>query len=84
MNEDLAVIRVEDEKLVARNLKFLSRSCRRKRRVESFRAWPYKLELIDELPDETVSIYRRGEFVDLCRASRGLYLRRSLTNSRWY
>jgi threonyl-tRNA synthetase len=28
---------------------------------------PYKLELIEELPDETVTIYRQGSFVDLCR-----------------
>ncbi|MEE9202632.1 MAG: threonine--tRNA ligase, partial [Dehalococcoidia bacterium] len=26
---------------------------------------PYKLELLDEIPDETVSIYRHGDFVDL-------------------
>ena len=29
---------------------------------------PYKLELIDDLPEgETISIYRHGDFVDLCR-----------------
>ncbi|AEH45452.1 threonyl-tRNA synthetase [Thermodesulfatator indicus DSM 15286] len=27
---------------------------------------PYKLELIEEIPGDTVSIYRQGEFVDLC------------------
>ena len=27
----------------------------------------YKLELIDEIPDEKVSLYRLGSFVDLCR-----------------
>lgn len=27
----------------------------------------YKLELIDELPGETVTIYRHGDFVDLCQ-----------------
>ncbi|MEW6227420.1 MAG: threonine--tRNA ligase [Bacillota bacterium] len=27
----------------------------------------YKLELIEDLPDEVVSVYRQGEFVDLCR-----------------
>ena len=83
MNEDLAVIGVEDEKLVARNLKFRA-GVAEGRGASSLSGQPYKLELIDELPDETVSIYRRGEFVDLCRASRGLYRRRSLTNSRWY
>ncbi|GAI76742.1 unnamed protein product, partial [marine sediment metagenome] len=32
-----------------------------------FAAQPYKLELIDELPDEKVSLYQQGSFVDLCR-----------------
>ena len=27
----------------------------------------YKLELISEIPDEFISIYRQGEFADLCR-----------------
>ena len=27
----------------------------------------YKIELINELNDETISIYRQGDFVDLCR-----------------
>ncbi len=27
----------------------------------------YKLELLEEIPDETVSLYRQGDFVDLCR-----------------
>ena len=28
---------------------------------------PYKLELLDEIPDEKVSLYKTGDFVDLCR-----------------
>ncbi len=28
---------------------------------------PYKLELLDGITDETVSIYRQGEWLDLCR-----------------
>jgi threonyl-tRNA synthetase len=28
---------------------------------------PYKLELLEEIPEETVSFYRDGDFVDLCR-----------------
>jgi len=27
----------------------------------------YKVELIEDLPNETVSLYRQGDFVDLCR-----------------
>ncbi|MCE5257613.1 MAG: threonine--tRNA ligase [Chloroflexi bacterium] len=36
--------------------------------MEIFKDQPYKLELIADLPeDETISIYRQGDFVDLCR-----------------
>lgn len=27
---------------------------------------PYKLELLEDIPDESVSFYRQGEFIDLC------------------
>ena len=27
----------------------------------------YKLELVSEIPDELISVYRQGDFVDLCR-----------------
>ncbi|MBI2195712.1 MAG: threonine--tRNA ligase [Candidatus Levybacteria bacterium] len=30
-------------------------------------AQTYKVELIDDIPDEVVSVYRQGDFVDLCR-----------------
>ncbi|MGH9202531.1 MAG: threonine--tRNA ligase, partial [Vicinamibacterales bacterium] len=32
-----------------------------------FHDQPYKLELIDEIADEQVGLYRQGEFVDLCQ-----------------
>jgi threonyl-tRNA synthetase len=32
-----------------------------------FAAQPYKLELIDEIPDEKVGLYQQGDFVDLCQ-----------------
>ncbi len=36
--------------------------------MEIFKDQPYKLELIADLPEgETISIYRQGDFVDLCR-----------------
>src|SRR4029450_8700541 len=34
---------------------------------ERFSDQPYKLELIDEIADEKVGLYRQGEFVDLCQ-----------------
>ncbi len=37
--------------------------------IQLFRAMgeTFKVQLIEDLPDETVSLYRQGDFVDLCR-----------------
>jgi len=32
-----------------------------------FKNDPYKLEMIEELKDDVISVYRQGDFVDLCR-----------------
>jgi len=37
------------------------------RRIFADKQQEYKVELIDEIGDDTVSLYRLGEFVDLCR-----------------
>ena len=65
--EDLAVIEAKMTELVAHNLKFSRQELPKEEARRFFSGQPYKLELIDELPDETVSIYRQGEFVDLCK-----------------
>ena len=40
----------------------------RQEAMQIFGDQPYKLELLQEMPpDETISVYRHGEFVDLCR-----------------
>jgi threonyl-tRNA synthetase len=64
--------RIEDEmrKIVCEDLPIVRQEIPREEAVRLFGALdePYKLELIQELPeDEVVSIYRQGEFVDLCR-----------------
>ncbi|MFQ5912282.1 MAG: threonine--tRNA ligase [Nitrospinota bacterium] len=37
------------------------------RRLFQDRNESYKVEILEEIPDETVSIYRQGEWLDLCR-----------------
>ncbi|MCA1764949.1 MAG: threonine--tRNA ligase [Desulfobulbaceae bacterium] len=37
------------------------------RRIFEEKGQQYKVELIDEIEDDTVSLYRLGDFVDLCR-----------------
>ena len=35
--------------------------------LEFYRGEPYKLEMIEDLEDGTISFYKQGEFTDLCR-----------------
>jgi threonyl-tRNA synthetase len=65
--EDLANIEKKMKGLVAANSIFTREEFSKAEARDLFPEQPYKLELIDELPDEKVTIYRQGSFVDLCR-----------------
>ena len=68
--DDLGRIEEEMRKIVAEDLPIVREEISRDEAVQLFQKLdePYKLELIEDLPDEeVVSIYRQGEFVDLCR-----------------
>ena len=65
--EDLPVIEAKMAEIIASNLPFSRDVVTKEEARRLFAAQPYKLELIDELPDEEVSLYRQGSFVDLCR-----------------
>jgi threonyl-tRNA synthetase len=67
--EDLEKITAEMEKIVRENLPVAREELSRDEAVEMFRAMgeDFKCEIIKSLPDERVSLYRQGEFVDLCR-----------------
>ncbi len=67
--EDLEQIEREMAKIVEENIPIERRVVPKKEAAKLFleRNEPYKLELIDEIEDEEVSIYEQGEFVDLCR-----------------
>jgi len=65
--DDLPVIEAKMEEIIANDLPFTRREITREEAREIFAAKPYKLELIDEIPDEKVSIYQQGSFIDLCR-----------------
>ncbi|MBC7287147.1 MAG: threonine--tRNA ligase, partial [Armatimonadetes bacterium] len=68
-DEDLRRIEEEMKKIIAADEPFVRQEVPRQeaRRVFEEQGNKYKVELIDELPDETVSLYRTGDFVDLCR-----------------
>ncbi|MCD5401837.1 threonine--tRNA ligase [candidate division NPL-UPA2 bacterium] len=67
--EDLAKIEERMHKIVKANLPFLKSVISRKDAGEIFSQLkePYKLELLEEIEDNEVTIYRQGNFIDLCR-----------------
>ncbi len=67
--EDLERIEEMMRSIVAENLTVTREEMAREEAIQLFRAMGehYKEEIIAGIPDETVSLYRQGEFVDLCR-----------------
>jgi threonyl-tRNA synthetase len=65
--DDLPVIEAKMREIIAANVPFSRQEVTKKKAKALFAAQPYKLELIDEIPDEKVSLYKEGEFLDLCR-----------------
>ena len=65
--EDLSVIEAKMKEIIAADLPFVREELDKAKAMQLFSDQHYKLELIEELPDKTVSIYRQSSFVDLCR-----------------
>ncbi len=66
-NEDLIAIEAEMKKIAKENLKIQRFSLPREEALELMKDEPYKVELINELPEgEEISFYKQGDFTDLC------------------
>ncbi len=66
--EDLGRIEAEMQKIIDADQPFVREEITREEAKKLFEKEPYKIELIDELPEgETITLYRHGDFVDLCR-----------------
>ncbi len=65
--EDLPAIEKKMGDIVAADLPFTHKEATKAEARKLFASQPYKLELIDEIPDEKASVYQQGAFVDLCR-----------------
>jgi len=67
--EDFEIIELKMAELAKRDLPIERQELPRDEAVELFREMGenYKVELIEDLPNEEVSVYRQGDFVDLCR-----------------
>lgn len=66
---DLADIEEEMRRIVDEDAAFVREDTTKEKAAELFRNdnEPYKVELADAIEDENVSLYRLGDFVDLCR-----------------
>jgi threonyl-tRNA synthetase len=65
--DDLPVIEARMREIIAADLPFARQEVTKKKARELFASQPYKLELIDEIPDKKVGLYQQGSFLDLCR-----------------
>jgi threonyl-tRNA synthetase len=67
--EDLEKIEGRMRELVAQNQEFVRAEASKEEAIATFKAAgeTYKVELLEEIPQETVSLYRQGNFIDLCR-----------------
>ena len=67
--EDLERIEKTMRQIAKENLKVTREEMPKEQAVELFRGMGehYKVEIIAGIPDDKVSLYRQGEFVDLCR-----------------
>ena len=66
-DDDLSKIEKEMRKLVEKNLNFENYFLSKEEALIKFKNQPYKLELINNIKDDQVSIYKLGDFEDLCR-----------------
>jgi len=65
--DDLPVIEDKMAEIIKANLPFIRQEVTKEEAKKLFADQPYKLELIKEIPEEKVSVYRQGNFTDLCR-----------------
>ena len=65
--DDLEAIEKEMKKIVKENLKIERFELPKDEALELMKDEPYKVELINDLPEgEVISFYKQGEFTDLC------------------
>ncbi|MFC2018786.1 threonine--tRNA ligase [Chloroflexota bacterium] len=65
--DDLPLIEAKMAEVIAGDVPFRRREVSKEEARRLFSDQPYKLELIDEIVEEPVTVYEQGAFVDLCR-----------------
>ncbi|HGA0302372.1 TPA: TGS domain-containing protein, partial [Streptococcus agalactiae] len=66
-NDDLPRVEEEMKKIVKENHPCIREEISKEEALELFKDDPYKVELISEHAEDGLTVYRQGEFVDLCR-----------------
>ncbi|WP_249805926.1 threonine--tRNA ligase [Copranaerobaculum intestinale] len=66
-DEDLAKIEKEMKKIAKDGKRIIREEISKADAMEMFKDDKYKIELINDLEDGSITIYRQGEFADLCR-----------------
>jgi threonyl-tRNA synthetase len=65
--EDFPKIEAEIQKIIKAKIPIRRREVTKAEALEAYRGEPYKLEMIQDLAEGTISVYEQGEFADLCR-----------------
>ena len=72
--EELKALEAEMKKIVKENLKLERFTLPRAEALELMKDEPYKIELINDLPEDAeLSFFKQGDFVDLCAGPHILY-----------
>ncbi len=66
-DEDLPIIEKKMHEIVQRDLPITHKQISKDKARTLYKNNPFKLELIDQIPGETVGIAEQGDFFDLCR-----------------
>jgi threonyl-tRNA synthetase len=65
--EDLPIIESKMGEIISQNVPFVTEEMSKDEACKLFAKQPYKLELINEISDTAVTVYKQGSFTDLCR-----------------
>ena len=65
--EDFPKIEAEMKKIIKAKIPFKRKEVSKSEAMDFYLNEPYKLEMISELKDGTISLYEQGDFTDLCR-----------------
>ncbi len=65
--KNLSEIESEMKKIISENLEFRKEMISKDEALKLYKNDPYKTELINEMNDQEISVYKSGEYTDLCK-----------------